>query len=93
MIADADLLRFRAIDLEDERDEIAPDAYAELEAIRKDWRARGDEMRILLWQDGVSGLLRHPQHGDPPTLETLRQCRTRAQQLDILINEPAQGHA
>lgn len=86
-------VRYAIFPLESECDEIAPDAYAELAAMRQAWRDDGDDMLIIAYEDGQSAVIRHPMNGAPPAPEQLAVAHRRAGHLDILLFEKAGGHA
>jgi len=93
MLSETALNNYRLITLEAERDEISPEYYVELEAMRAEWRASGDDMLTIVWPDGVSHLARLSRQGEPPSLDRLSALYQRATTPDPLVDWPIGGTA
>ena len=93
MLSEAALTDYQLLPLEAERDEMASEYYVELEAMRAEWRAEGDDMLTIVWPDGVSHLARLSRQGEPPSLDRLRALYQRATTPDPLVDWPIGGTA
>lgn len=93
MLTESALQNFQLLPIEAERDEIAPEYYADLLATRDEWRAAGDDMLTIVWPDGVSHVARLSLQGGPPSLDRLRALYLCATTPDPLVDWPVGGTA